>query len=353
MSPKVFLTGANGFVASHVLSGLVGRDYQVVASVRSEQKAQEILNLHPSWKSNVSFIYIPDVAAHDAFNKVFENQERGFDYVIHTASPVNFSVKDLQTELIDPAVHGTTNLIECAHKLGGNSIKRFVLLGSAVAVLNSFEDLTRAGKDYTEEDWNPVTAAYAIENKDVVAAYNVSKKLAEQATWQFMESAKPVFDLTVINPDIIIGPMIQPVPKPQSVNETNDFAVYSFFNGKYKQIEGLTFPFYHFVDVRDVALAHILALTSPAASNKRIVLVSGLITPQLVINTIQENFPELTSRVMEGEPSQILPKGVHPTGWNTTRSFEILGPDWSYIGLEKSLLDTIHSILVLEKQWRL
>ena len=50
----------------------------------------------------------------------------------------------------------TTNLIECAHKLGGNSIKRFVLLGSAVAVLNSFEDLSRVGKDYTEEDWNPV-----------------------------------------------------------------------------------------------------------------------------------------------------------------------------------------------------
>ena len=78
----------------------------MVASVRSEQKAQEVLNLHPSWKSNVSFICIPDVAAHDAFNKVFESQGGGFDYVIHTASPVNFSVKDLQTELIDPAVHG-------------------------------------------------------------------------------------------------------------------------------------------------------------------------------------------------------------------------------------------------------
>ena len=54
----------------------------------------------------MSFIYIPDIGAHDAFNKVFENQEGEFDYVIHTASPVNFSVKDLQKELIDPAVHG-------------------------------------------------------------------------------------------------------------------------------------------------------------------------------------------------------------------------------------------------------
>jgi hypothetical protein len=62
-----------------------------------------------------------------------------------------------------------------------------------------------------------------------------------------MEEQKPVFDLTVINPDIIIGPMLQPVPGPKAVNETNRFAVYNFMNGVYKKIEGLTFPFYHFV----------------------------------------------------------------------------------------------------------
>ena len=50
----------------------------------------------------------------------------------------------------------TTGLIEAAHKFGGTSLKRFVLLGSAVAALNSFEDLSVAGKDYTEENWNPV-----------------------------------------------------------------------------------------------------------------------------------------------------------------------------------------------------
>jgi hypothetical protein len=33
-----------------------------------------------------------------------------------------------------------------------------VLLGSAVSVLNSFEDLSTEGKPYTEKDWNPVSA---------------------------------------------------------------------------------------------------------------------------------------------------------------------------------------------------
>jgi nucleoside-diphosphate-sugar epimerase len=217
-----------------------------------------------------------------------------------------------------------------------------------------------------------VYASYAIKHQDMVAVYNVSKKLAEQAAWKFMEDHEPIFDLTVINPDIIIGPMIQPILNPSSVNETNRFAVYNFFDGTYKQIEGLKFPFYHFVcilsqirqhindcqltlhsqvDVRDVARAHVLALSKAEASNKRIILVSSLITPQLIINIIYENFPELRSRLLKGKPDQIFPEGVAPTGWNTSRSFEIFGPGWSYINLEKSVVDAVHSIIELEKTW--
>lgn len=80
--------------------------------------------------------------------------------------------------------------------------------------------------------------------------YNASKKLAEKAAWKFLEDKKPTFDLTVINPDIIIGPMLQPVHGPRNVNETNEFAVYNFLNGTYKEIESLKFPFYHFVSLR-------------------------------------------------------------------------------------------------------
>ncbi|KAF2802312.1 NAD(P)-binding protein [Mytilinidion resinicola] len=353
MAPKVFLTGANGFVASHILAQLIENKYEVVASVRSPAKAEEVLALHPSYKTAaLSFTYIADIATPGAFDDVFKSTEPGFDYVFHTASPVNFSVKDAQKELIDPAVQGTIGIIESAHKLGGKTLKRFVLLGSAVAVLNSFEDMSKAGKPYTEADWNPVTADYAISHNDMVAAYNVAKILAERAAWAFVETAKPGFDLVVINPDIIIGPMLQAVNSAKAVNETNTFAVYSFFNGTNKKIEEVAFPFYHFVDVRDVARAHVLALEKPAAGGKRNLLVAGLITPQLVANLIRKNFPELRERVAEGTPEQTLPKGVQPTGWDTSRNFEVFGPDWRYIGLEESLVDTVKSILELEKQWK-
>lgn len=116
--------------------------------------------------------------------------------------------------------HSTTGLISAAHKAGGSKLKRFVLLGSAVAVLNSFEDISKANKPYTEDDWNPVnntlkwdcfhtylflqvTAEYAIEHGDVVSGYNASKRLAEEAAWKYMKEQNPQFDLTVINPEVI------------------------------------------------------------------------------------------------------------------------------------------------------
>lgn len=62
-----------------------------------------------------------------------------------------------------------------------------------------------------------------------------------------MKSNSPCFDLVVINPDIITGPMIHPISGPKSINQTNQFAIASFIDGTHPQVEGVTFPFYHFV----------------------------------------------------------------------------------------------------------
>jgi nucleoside-diphosphate-sugar epimerase len=106
------------------------------------------------------------------------------------------------------------------------------------------------------------------------------------------------------------------------------------------------------VDVRDVARAHILALTAAAAANKRIILVGGLLTPQLVVNAIRANFPELRDRVVEGVPAKILPEGVEPTGWDTRRSFEVFGEGWGYRELEETVVDTVRDLLAREAGWK-
>jgi nucleoside-diphosphate-sugar epimerase len=92
-----------------------------------------------------------------------------------------------------------------------------------------------------------VTAEQAIDRNDPVLGYNVSKTRAEAAAWNFMKQNTTSFDLAVINPDIIIGPMAHPIRGPESINQTNHFAIASFIDGTHKEIEGVTFPFYHFV----------------------------------------------------------------------------------------------------------
>lgn len=102
--------------------------------------------------------------------------------------------------------------------------------------------------------------------------------------------------------------------------------------------------------MRDVAQSHVDSLTNKAASNQRILLIAGLISPQLVVNIIREKFPSLRKRVPEGNPSQILPKNVHPTGWDMRVSLEILAQGtkegkWEYRGLEESVVDAVHSMI--------
>ncbi|RDH28587.1 NAD(P)-binding protein [Aspergillus welwitschiae] len=311
-SQHVLLTGANGFVASHILFLLL------------EAKADDVIETHPDWKEKVNFVIVSDFTSQKPFNTLFEESETPFDYVIHAASPFNFGIKDFQKDMIEPAVKGTTQIMESAHQHGGSTLKRFVLLGSGVSVLDSFQDIGREGNPYTEKSWNPVTVQQAIDRNDTVLGYSVSKTQAERKAREFMQAKCPKFDLTVINPVIITGPMIHPISGKVSINESNHFAISSFIDGTHPKVEDVRLPFYHFVDVRDVARSHVDALTNPAAGGQRILLVSGLITPQLVVNIVRRQFPKLRDNVPAGKPDKVLPEGVRPTGWDTRVSLDVL-----------------------------
>lgn len=104
------------------------------------------------------------------------------------------------------------------------------------------------------------------------------------------------------------------------------------------------------VDVRHVVRSHVDALTNPAARGKRILLISGLITPQLVVNLIRKHFPALREQVQEGKPDQVLPHGVHPTGWDMRVSLDVLSKgtnegQWKFIDLGKSVMDAMQSMI--------
>jgi hypothetical protein len=82
------------------------RGYKVTATVRSEEKAQAVYETHPSWKEHVHFEYVSDLSREGTFDHVFANAAQPFDYVIHTASPLNFTFEDIEGAIIEPAIQG-------------------------------------------------------------------------------------------------------------------------------------------------------------------------------------------------------------------------------------------------------
>jgi len=98
-------------------------------------------------------------------------------------------------------------------------------------------------------------------------------------------------------------------------------------------------------------------MTAPAASGRRILLVADSISPQLVKNILTKHFPQqLKDRwPAGGDPNQIFPPGVDPTGWDVSKSSSILssatGQKWQYRDLETAVVDTVNKILELEQEW--
>lgn len=59
---RVLLTGGSGFIASHILESLLDHGYSVVATVRSAQKGQQILDAHKHLgKEKLDFVIVEDV----------------------------------------------------------------------------------------------------------------------------------------------------------------------------------------------------------------------------------------------------------------------------------------------------
>lgn len=167
--------------------------------------------------------------------------------------------------LIVLTLDSTASLLKSVHEYGGPHFKRFVLLGTA-SILNCLEDTSVTGDPYSEKDWDPViqyhhliipiltmsqiTPEIAIEKQNPLLGYCAAKTQGEKEAWKFLEDNKTSFDMTVLNPDVIIGPMLHNVSKPEKVNETNKLTIYNFLNGTRTGTEAWELPFYRFVCLR-------------------------------------------------------------------------------------------------------
>jgi nucleoside-diphosphate-sugar epimerase len=309
MAQRVLLTGANGFLGSHILSELLDDGFFVRSVVRSQAKADQILRDFPSYKSKMDFGIVPDMTVHGAFNDVVKSSPP-FDAVIHQASPFFFASIGNNAEFLDPAIKGTTELLE-AIKAHAPDVKRVIYTCSCAAVIDFNAPIgTTPQKVYTAEDWNPVTYEGALVGSKA-DAYRASKKYAELAAWNFVKEEKPNFDLVSLNPPMIYGPLKHTVTNVKDINESNARLYNNFINSSK---DALLPPggVHMYVDVRDLAIAHVKAITTPEAANQRILVSSKSISSQEISDIFRRAFPELEERTPVGNPgTDSLPEGAY------------------------------------------
>jgi len=284
MAERVLVTGGTGFIAQHCIVQLLDAGYDVRTTARSasrEDELKEILSPHVASGSLEGRFSV--VAADLLDDAGWDDAVAGCSYVLHVASPIFLKIPKDENEMIVPARDGTLRVLRAASTAG---VKRVVMTSSVAAVAYGVP----RDHVFTEKDWsNP--------NRRDVDPYAKSKTVAERAAWDFVASlpSPASMDLTTILPGLVLGPLLS------GHFSSSGEAIKRMLEHDIPGMPAISFPP---IDVRDVAWAHVAAMTSPLAGSER--FLCGIESAPLVeiAKILAEKYNPLGYKV----PTRRLPK---------------------------------------------
>ena len=242
LNSPVCVTGGSGFLGSWCVAKLLEKGYFVHTTVRSLEKANHLMKLANA-ESNLK-VFVADLLSPGSFDSAFS----GCKAVLHVASPLALE-NHTEDYFVKPAVAGAKRALKFAKKHG---VKKVVLTSSVAAIFETGEEKVF----YDESDWSDP-------DNPNISNYAKSKTLAEKAAWEFLKEEGDPFDFAVINPALVIGPSLS-----GDLGVSNS-AIEMVVTGKMPLAIPIQFGF---VDVRDVATAHILAMQTDASNGERFAL---------------------------------------------------------------------------------
>eukprot|EP01080_Neovahlkampfia_damariscottae_P008586 gene8586-411_t len=252
---KVCVTGANGFIALHVIIQLLEKKYHVNATVRNFSNKNKLKFLHSIQQQfpEKLTLFEADLLDINSFDKVIE----GCDYVLHLASPVIAAekIQDSEKEIISPAIKGTENVLKSVLKYKKN-IKKIVITSSIASVCSPIS--VKNNSIITETDWNTTSTL-----EEHFGNYRIGKTKAEKYATKFCHDND--INMISINPGLVIGEILH---SDFELNFSSE-VVLKLLNGSKKQVNQSILGF---VDVKDVAKAHINAMENEHVCEGRFIL---------------------------------------------------------------------------------
>ena len=182
---KILITGATGFIGSHLTRRLLRSSHKITAYVRKTSSLQFLP------KKNIEIIY-GDIKDSYQLKKTSKN----FDLIIHNAALASDWAK--RDDFYQTNINGTINVFNAAKD---NEIKRMILI-SSTAVLGE-EDCLRAKDE--NAPYNP-KLNYFLSNifESDMNHYRTTKMLAEKEAIKFCRNND--ISLTIIRPVWVYGP---------------------------------------------------------------------------------------------------------------------------------------------------
>ena len=326
---KVLVTGATGYIGLHCVQQLLNQGYAVNGSVRSPERKEEVfeaLQKHNTPTENLN-LFTFNLTEDDGWDEGME----GCDYLLHVASPIALENHN-EDFFVKPAVAGVKRAFKYAKK---HNVKKVVLTSSVAAIFDTLEEKS----DYDETDWSDP------ENPSI-SHYAKSKTLAEKAAWDFVDNEDNPFELAVINPALVIGPSLS-----VDLGESNK-AIAMVTTGKMPVAVPLQFGY---VDVRDVAAAHLLAMQNSNSNGERFALAEKDLWYKDVAKVLRDNgfdkaptfnVPVWLAKILANFSKELkvtLPYlGRVRSVKNTSKAKDILG--WNPRPAEESIIDIAEQI---------
>lgn len=326
----VCVTGASGFVGSHVVQELLRRGHVVRGTVRDPGDDAKCAHLRAFEGAERLELTRADLFEEGGF----DDAVAGCGAVVHTAAVAMLTADDPQKKIVDPSVNGVRNVLGSVRRDGG--VRVFVQTSSMAAIVGCPEP----GRTYSEDDWNEAATLKTD-------PYGLAKASAEREVWRFAdEDGAP--RCVAINPSLVLGPLYSKKHLRASPSVVRDL-----LTGTFPAVPKLHFGV---VDGRDVGAAHANAVEQ--AVSGRFLLAAGTFWMREMAELLASRYPDRKIRTWElpnpvmylaslfdkridrAMLDQLLGKRV---ALDSTRSREVLGLD--YRSAEDSLSDTAESLI--------
>ena len=242
VTSPILVTGASGYVASHLIKLLLEKGHKVRGTVRSlanKDKYGFLYDLLPEKNDNLELVE-GDLSEKTCWLKAVD----GCEYVFHVASPIPPYVPKDEMEVIGPAVAGTENILVAALE---KNVKKVVVTSGCLTIILTGND----AKQVSEEDWS---------NEAICPAYPKSKVRAEKVAWAFYEQHKDKIAVTTLLPSLVMGPVYI------KHGNSSESLIKDILEGSFPGAMDATVGF---VDVRDVAQGHYQAMFKQGTDGRR------------------------------------------------------------------------------------